>query len=618
MIATTAIALDNHFRIVVVLTSDNNRLVDQTRDDFRAFLPGVLLKSKLDISDRVWESEARTVKRALETSSTSAVVIVTSKGAQVLSQVNRFLGGIGAHRFPAVTFDDEGDQASLDTNALRRARSGEEIEPSTIHRLVHGNEAGSLRSNLPFNAFLSVTGTPQGIVLQNLGSKSRPNFIFLMEAGSQYVGGDEYFGESDEGRNNWISLIDDTERLELLDHGNEIPIGLKRAICRFILNATALAQVQGWREYKMLIHPGVRQQEHAIVQDLLYAFIDGVHGAIADLEADENQEIRELFECEYQKLLENVPDLSPLAELTDLAGPKMSFRTVSIVNAKTSQTQLSYTNGFNYLIGGNSVGRGLAFPHLLVTYYVRESRRPSMDTIYQHARMFGYRRSYLAFTQVFLPLRQYDNFQRTVKADKDLRLLITERGDDVTTLLLNSELRVRPTRSNVLDARNIETVLPATQLYPNLPIYRPPVSVEMRDKVLALLAEYFPDYELNGSQGIDITAAQAQKLLSLIRTESTNAWNDRQAQNILGIVATVSSNSVRLRYRTATTRRIVENGRLSTGILGGRVSELADDTKPVLWIVDVDAANATWEDKKFVYPTIVLPRSMKPRIFNKS
>ena len=52
MIASTAMAFDNKFRISVVLTSNINDLVAQTHMDFSTGLPGLKILTKDDALDR--------------------------------------------------------------------------------------------------------------------------------------------------------------------------------------------------------------------------------------------------------------------------------------------------------------------------------------------------------------------------------------------------------------------------------------------------------------------------------------------------------------------------------------------------------------------------------------
>ena len=96
MITTAALAFDNKFRIVVVLTSNINRLADQTHGDFVGGIPNATIIYKDDVKSGTLESEAATVAESLEYISDYGVVVVCSKGPQVLSQVIEFLKQIGA------------------------------------------------------------------------------------------------------------------------------------------------------------------------------------------------------------------------------------------------------------------------------------------------------------------------------------------------------------------------------------------------------------------------------------------------------------------------------------------------------------------------------------------
>lgn len=180
MIASTAMAFDNGFRIVVVLTSNINDLVAQTHFDFAAGLPNVMVYKKDDELDR----EKAHAKLYLSQGD-SRILIICSKGATSLTNVVDFLRGVEARLYPAIIFDDEGDQASLDTNVRKRSLSAVSVAPSSINKLIQQK----LRPQIPCHVYVSVTGTPQAVLLQSAASSSRPSFITLLPPGDSYVGG---------------------------------------------------------------------------------------------------------------------------------------------------------------------------------------------------------------------------------------------------------------------------------------------------------------------------------------------------------------------------------------------------------------------------------------------
>ena len=68
-----------------------------------------------------------------------------------------------------------------------------------------------------------------------------------------------------------------------------------------------------------------------------------------------------------------------------------------------------YETGINVIVGGNSLGRGVTFPQLQTIYYCRVAKNPQADTMWQHARMFGYDRD-PQLLRVFMPPVLYKLF----------------------------------------------------------------------------------------------------------------------------------------------------------------------------------------------------------------
>ena len=62
------------------------------------------------------------------------------------------------------------------------------------------------------------------------------------------------------------------------------------------------------------------------------------------------------------------------------------------MNGKSDVESSEYSEGCNFIVGGNTLGRGVTFPSLQTIYYTRTSKNPQADTMWQHSRMFGYDR----------------------------------------------------------------------------------------------------------------------------------------------------------------------------------------------------------------------------------
>jgi len=101
MISFCAAAIDNGFRVIVVLTSDFLKLVEQTADRFGA-LEGPLIRDSLRMDgwDADWEHVAKNIAER-------GVVFICTKNQQRLTALVEYLGKIGAADYPALVLDDE-------------------------------------------------------------------------------------------------------------------------------------------------------------------------------------------------------------------------------------------------------------------------------------------------------------------------------------------------------------------------------------------------------------------------------------------------------------------------------------------------------------------------------
>lgn len=629
MILTAALALDNHFRIAVILTSNINRLVGQTQQDFIDGMPTVQIYSKADIKGNSLTTEAAHIAHALEDKD-FGVVIVGSKGPQVLQQLTEFLTKIGAEKYPTIIFDDEGDQATLDTNTSKRSKRDPKAPPSTIHSLVHSSESASLRKVMPYGVFVSVTGTPQGIFLQNTESRSRLSFVHLLEAGEQYVGGQVFFAKPSPDDVPYIQLVDEDENIKLHEEESQIPDGLQSAVCFFIVSATAAGLMTGkWQEYKMLCHTSVKQTDHSAVKDLVNSFLADIIKALRAPSDPTSVAIIAQLQAAYEELLKTCSDTPTFDDIIKEAKTRILHRKLFTVNAKSTNDDMRYSKSYNFLIGGNTVGRGLAIKKLLVTYYTRLPKNSMADTMYQHARMFGYRKDTLAYTRVFLPRTLYRRFREIYKGDEDARKYIEKNGfDEKGALLLKTVMPgvgLKPTRPNVLDGDKVKVLYPGRAIYPNYPVYKHGEAENVTAAVDKIMKQVAPDFLTSSSGSKTISSDDAQRIAKALKTHATNSWADKHVANYLKTFAQQLKNeSVTLEWRESDRKADDSvDGYMDNGVhFGGKNGELKrwqSAEIPTLFIAKMKGQNSTnWDDLAFYYPTIVGPQSLNPYIFNKS
>ncbi len=451
MILTSALALENGFRVIVVLTADNVALVEQTANRFKA-LDGPRVFSSTKEDSYEWEGLENELRRDI---ASDGLVIVCAKSAVHLPAFIEFLTEVEAPSYPALIFDDEADAATPDTT-LEARTSGRPSAPnfaSTINRRVientrPGEEGESIREVFPHSVFVQVTATPFVLLLQRRDSAIRPNRTFLLEPGAGYCGGEVFFAGFDSQTTPPaapIVLVPDAEGQAL--NRRAIPAGLAASIEFFLLAAAAKVSVDNaWPTdgYKHLSHPSWRINQHGVVAvhierhlaDIRRQLREDLPGAIAR------------FGPSYAELLRTSPDLPDLGLLLVIVREAIRQAECFRVNSETDVPR--YGPRLNFLIGGNILGRGLTIDDLLVTYYVREAQVSQMDTVWQHARMYGYRRPLMPFTRVFLPRALAGRFRRIHQTEEDLReLLRLEAGGESVPIRLATGMRA--TRRNATE-----------------------------------------------------------------------------------------------------------------------------------------------------------------------
>jgi len=414
MIASTALAFDNGFRISVVMTSNINDLVSQTHIDFSQGLPGLMTFTKDTDLDR----EVANTRLHLERGD-GRLLLIFSKGATSLRNISDFLGAIVAERYPSIIFDDEGDQASLDTNTRKRS-SGVAVAPSAINAIIQN----TLRPAVPRHVYVSVTGTPQAVVLQSADSANRPMFIEMLPPGASYVGGDNFF-DSDEPEDNpqLIRLVDQGEQAQLLNASRPMPDGLRASLLFFLVSAAAAIRRRPMPErgYSYLCHPSLRNDEQEIAEDRINNFLTEVFGAL--LGQDGNDILEELRVAHADLATTLGVDTPSFDEVCETLRQYLPARRLLVINARVKRRGIDYGRGLNFLIGGNTLGRGIAIRDLLVTYYVRTARVSQIDTMHQHARMYGYRTDTLPYTRLFIPRALYYRFRDIHRSEHRLARL---------------------------------------------------------------------------------------------------------------------------------------------------------------------------------------------------
>jgi hypothetical protein len=359
-----------------------------------------------------------------------------------------------------LVFDDEADAATPDTTLAARSlgKSKAPAMASRIYRLVVANEDPnerhfSLGEELPHSLYVQVTATPYVLYLQRDATPIRPADTFLLEPGVGYCGGEAFFGGYDPAQGadppGTLVMVDASEAGTIK---TAAPRGLLNSVEFFLLSACARALAKRWppEGFNHLSHTSARTDEHKLVAGYIRARLNELSEITRDIESAEG-----VFASAYAELLRTLPGVPALGQLLGLCRSALADAEVFRVNSKVGSPM--YGPRLNFVVGGNILGRGLTIRDLLVTYYVREAKVSQMDTVWQHARMFGYRAEYLDYMRIFLPPQLATRFREIHDGEEALRRSI-QNGDSTNTKLIRLPNSSRATRPNVLDPQAIRGI----------------------------------------------------------------------------------------------------------------------------------------------------------------
>jgi hypothetical protein len=447
---TSAMAVDNGFNCIVVLTSDNDPLYDQTKERVQAALGGITVLGKSD-----WKNP-KNFKDQVEN---TPFAIVCSKNGSMLKSLLESFKTAKAKKLSMLIVDDEADQASLNTNTGKPA-----VKPSTINNVI-----SKFREYFPINTYLQVTATPQALFLQKPKHLYRPSFTVLAEPGADYVGGGAFFGKDA----TLIRTVDVNEITALKathqPHAKgAIPAGLKRAVCTFLVGAASKIIKGEGNGYAFLLHVSLATKDHEYSRELLSEFKQKSGAALKQKSGAAYTSLMKELQAAYQDLEKTEPALPDFAAVIERISFYLNGATIKVING-TSHNEVKLDSKFNLFIGGNKLGRGVTIKNLLVSYYGRNPKRAMADTVLQHARMYGYRKKDLGVTRLFLPQALADRFEEIHDMERALRDLLENVPDGAFEgLYITGSWDA--TRRNVTDPDLIESFAQGTSINPRYPL----------------------------------------------------------------------------------------------------------------------------------------------------
>lgn len=438
----TAFAFDNGYKCVIIYGGYDTKLLTQTSTRFRKTFDINEESVELDEPELFSTDDGESVNSLDEdvlrkiVELNKPIIFVSMKRPQALSKINNAIEKIKSHGLKTFIIDDEGDQASLNTEFRKN------------HKSPTYDQITAMKRNLDNPLYLSVTATPQANVLLGEYSELKPEKLFLIEPGDGYTGA-EFFHLDDK------HIIDvDKEDVTDLNEGR-IPNSIYNAVNYFLV-ASALMKKSGFSYTDMIIHTHRTNKEHAHVFSFVYNYIQSIKDNISDNDPElevQLQTIGKVYNNQYfSTVIINSIDFDSLKPLL-IEVIKDTHPILQDSQGSATQGNIKYKNHKIY-IGGDLLQRGLTFKYLITTYFTRWPKNSgNMDTTIQRARWFGYRSKYLEYCKIFTTKQIQIEYSVLTESENDLwdQCYSIEKGeltiDDIVIDADSSTLN--PTRKNV-------------------------------------------------------------------------------------------------------------------------------------------------------------------------
>lgn len=497
-------------------------------------------------------------------------VIVLKKNGRILKQWKNNLSSTNfVAGNPLFIVDDEADAASLNTKVNKNTQS-------TINKNLE-----EIKKTTTSSIYMEVTGTPQSILLQTIKSGWKPYFIYYFRPGKGYLGGNFFFPPEVPP---YIVLTDNEEAADILNDEEFPENGLKVALVTHLLTSAHI-MLSGGTVCNFLLHPSMKTEQHKGFAEKIGEYLNEI------LYSYEEDVTNSFFKSVYDKLRETKPNMVDFNEayeyiIDQMKNDKISILVLNSFSSYEENTQ--YDKGINILVGGNSLGRGVTFPQLQTIYYCRVAKSPQADTMWQHARMFGYDRN-PDLMRVFMPPKLFKLFS-DINRTNNIIIKQIENANNGNDLKIFYPTGLKPTRKNVLDKKAVGVYSGGVNYFPFYPV----------NKDINALDEILSAFE---NDTYSVSLKLFTRILDLLDSE-TEDWNAKVFKGFI--------NSMLAENPSAQGKLIVRRNRdiaKGTGtLLSPNDRKLGDgyEEEVVLTIYKV-TGNKGWNGEQLWIPNIKLP-----------
>ncbi len=485
-----ALAFDNSFDLVIILTKNNSALVKQTYKRMRNEFKEEIASYEINVLDIMKSIDSRLTNYELN----KKIILIAKKQKHNLDKICNFIEKyhIANNKF-CLIIDDEADTTSI---GFEKKKQSDEFDLRAV-----ASKINMLRGNLEGYAFVQVTATPYALYLQPDFSRTsiqcvKPFSTVLVPLGDNYIGGEHYFIESRKQNSperfiyeevsvkelEIVRLVDGDRRRfreeEILSQEERLTI-FKRGIINFIVGGCILRMSDSTSHYSYVIHTNIEKKSHLRLETITQYFIDQLNNQdeesiniIGKLLQESYKDIKKSLEAYKQE----VPQFSDV-QIEFYKAITNDLISVSIVNSdKDTESRLNEDNGeldlrtpFSIFVGGQVLDRGITIPKMIGFYYGRNPKTMQQDTVLQHSRMFGYRdKKMLSVTRFYTTRKIFENLIKITEFDEELRKDIesNKHKEGIYFLQKDNDGQIIPCSPSKIRLSNVIFVKPGSRILP--------------------------------------------------------------------------------------------------------------------------------------------------------
>lgn len=653
-----ALAFDNDFDIVFILTKNSKALVQQTVSRMKQEFSPFITNRAVTVAD-IMKANSRISGYQLERKN----IIVAKKEKNNIDKLIDFIKNYSiSENKKCLIIDDEADTTGIGYNKVKGA---DEFTLRTVSSKVN-----EMRGNLDGCVFVEVTATPYALYLQpefeenSLLKPIKPQKTILVPHGTDYIGGEYYFinskdehhpaslifeamsndeGDlvSDQKRKGKKSKIDDRRSFkeeEILMREDRLPT-FKRGIVNFIIGSITLRELyEDDACYSYIIHTATQKDSHISLQSITETLLLQIK--------ERNQTslpiIEKLIEHGYsdiKKSIEAYEYVMPNYEIIQnyfYSYVDKEYYSIDVVNADQdvdslldeSTGELNLRTPCSIFVGGQVLDRGVTIPNMIGFYYGRNPKTMQQDTVLQHSRMFGYRKKFLPATRFYTTDRIHSNMEKITEIDLALRADIEKGKQGHGVYFITNQQQdkkygtgaIKPCSPDKIKVSDIILLKPHARLLPVgfMPVVRAEYVKASKtiEKIINNSDEFF-------NKSLDISAAV--ELLELVyKTIEQDDDSTRfielnefvtslkyMLQENQTVTVVVKRNKNNKKFRS--TQRIEDSP-----AQGEQELKLARDLaveRPVIILLEETGNDNSWGYRSFWWPILIAPKDVPNTIY---